>query len=269
MASEPPEPRTPHQARTIAESFGLDAELYDRTRPRYPDALVQKILAAGHGSHVLDVGCGSGIVARPFLEAGSDVLGVDPDERMASFARHRGLEVEVSTFESWDAAGRQFDFLVAGQSWHWVDPMIGAARAAEVLRPGGRLALFWYVFEPPPALKEAFSAIYQSVLPGTPFSQGTTPGLDGYSAIFARASDGLAQTGKFRESAQWRFDWGHSYTRGEWLEQVPTFGGHSQLPPAQLQELLVGIGAAIDAVGGTFSMHYIAVAVTAERAEEG
>ena len=48
---------------------------------------------------------------------------------------------------------------------------------------------------------------------------------------------------------------------------VPTSGGHSTFPPATLQELLAGIGAAIDAAGGRFTMHYTAVVVTATRTE--
>src|SRR5712691_9221136 len=36
----------PHQARQEAESFGSDAERYDRARPRYPAAMVQAIAAA-------------------------------------------------------------------------------------------------------------------------------------------------------------------------------------------------------------------------------
>jgi ubiquinone/menaquinone biosynthesis C-methylase UbiE len=54
----------PHQARDVAESYGCDAARYDRARPRYPDAMVQRILAASPGPDVLDVGCGTGIVAR-------------------------------------------------------------------------------------------------------------------------------------------------------------------------------------------------------------
>ena len=100
-----PEPREAHQARQIAESFGSDAERYDRTRPRYPDTLVERIAAASPGPGVLDVGCGTGIAARQFQAVGCRVLGVDPDERMAEFARRRGLEVEVATFEAWESAG--------------------------------------------------------------------------------------------------------------------------------------------------------------------
>src|SRR5205823_6386985 len=96
----------PHQARQIAESFGLNAERYDRTRPRYPEAMVARIVAASPGPDVLDVGAGTGTAARQFQAAGCTVLGVDPDPLMADFARRRGLPVEVATFEDWDPAGR-------------------------------------------------------------------------------------------------------------------------------------------------------------------
>src|ERR1700742_4390072 len=105
--AEPPQPTppVPHQARQVAESFGADAERYDRARPRYPSALVDRIVAASPGPEVLDVGCGTGIAARQFQAAGCTVLGVDPDPRMAEFARRTGVEAEVATFEAWDPAG--------------------------------------------------------------------------------------------------------------------------------------------------------------------
>jgi hypothetical protein len=103
------------------------------------------------------------------------------------------------------------------------------------------------------------------VLPDSPFSRGTTPGLEGYSSFFTKAADGMRQAGSFAASEQWRFEWDHEYTRDEWVDQVPTFGGHSQFPPATLAALIGGIGAAIDVVGGSFSMRYTAVVVTAER----
>ena len=53
-----------HQYRQVAESFGVDPERYDRARPRYPDALVARVVAASPGPDVLDVGCGTGIAAR-------------------------------------------------------------------------------------------------------------------------------------------------------------------------------------------------------------
>lgn len=62
-------------------------------------------------------------------------------------------------------AGRTFDAVIAAQSWHWVDPVAGAAKAAHVLRPGGRLAIFGHVYEPPTELAEPFAAACRRAAP--------------------------------------------------------------------------------------------------------
>jgi hypothetical protein len=80
-----------------------------------------------------------------------------------------------------------------------------------------------------------------------------------------REGDQREQAGGFGEPGQWRFDRDHPYTRDEWLEFVPTSGGHHLFPPAVREELLVGLGAAVDAVGGSFTTHVTTVAVTAIR----
>jgi SAM-dependent methyltransferase len=245
----------------MAESFGVDAERYDRTRPRYPAALVDRIAAGGRD--ILDVGCGTGIAARQLQAAGCSVVGVEPDARMAGFARHGGLAVEVAKFEDWDPAGRTFDAVVAGQAWHWVDPVAGAARAVRALRPGGRLTVFWNAFQPPPDLADAFSAVYRRVMPDSPIKPEFRSGRDPYATMCAMAAGGIRQTGAFGEPDEWRFDWDRPYTRDEWLDQVPTFGGHSRFPDETMRDLLAGIGTAVDAAGGTFTMRYTTVAVTA------
>ena len=255
----------PHEERRVAESFGSDAERYERARPDYPEAMVLRIVAASPGPDVVDVGCGTGIAARQFQAAGAAVLGVEVDARMAELARQAGIEVEVGKFEDWDAAGRTFDAVVAGQAWHWVDPVAGAAKAARVLRPGGRLAVFWNVQQPPADLAETFAAVYRRVVPELPFSHWSVPGLTTYAKGFAMAADGMREAGAFGEPEQWRFDWQRSYARDEWLDVVPTFGGHGQVSPDKLDELLAGIGDAVDAVGGEFTMDYATVVVTAIR----
>jgi SAM-dependent methyltransferase len=258
-------PAQPYQARQVAESFGTNSDNYDRVRPRYPDVLVERIAAASPGREFLDVGCGTGIAARQFQAAGCQVLGIDPDKRMADLARRHGLTVEVSTFEDWDDAGRTFDAVIAGMAWHWVDPGAGAAKAARVLRPGGRLALFWYVFQPPAELNKSFAEVARRVLPDSPHFHGGMPTLDAYSAIFVKAEEGIRQAAAFGEPERWRYDWDRRYTRDEWLEQVPTFGGFSRISPDVQTEVLTGLGEVIDAAGGAFTTHFSAVALTTVR----
>jgi SAM-dependent methyltransferase len=231
--------------------------------------MVDRIVAASPGPDVLDVGCGTGIVARQFQAAGCRVLGVDPDARMADLARQFGVEVEVATFEAWDPAGRTFDAVVAGQAWHWVDPVAGGARAAEALRPGGRLALFWHVFQLPSGVADAFATVYRRVVPDSPFSfnQPIKQPMDAYQAMLSKAADGMREVGGFNDPEQWRFDWEQSYTRDAWLDQMPTQGPLTQLPSDKLTEVLEGVGAAIDAIGGSFTMPYTTVAITAARTD--
>lgn len=256
----------PHQHRTIAESFGVDPQRYDRARLAYPDVLITRIVDGSPGRDMLDVGCGTGIEARQFREAGCRVLGVEPDQRMAEFARQTGIDVEVSRIEDWDPAGRTFDAVVAGTAWHWVDPALGTAKAASVLRPGGRIALFWHTFELPQPIAAALADVYHRVVPDSPIS--FNPSLQGvklYQPGFTRAAEALRATGEFTPAEQWQFDWQHTYTRDAWLDQLPTTGGMTRLSPAQQSEILSETARAIDALGGTFLMPYATVAVTATK----
>ncbi|HUB37855.1 MAG TPA: class I SAM-dependent methyltransferase [Streptosporangiaceae bacterium] len=260
----------PHQFRQVAESFGVDAERYDRTRPRYPDALIERIVAASPGPDLVDVGCGTGTAARQFQAAGCTVLGIEPDARMAEFARCSGLDVEVSAFEAWKPAGRQFDAVVAGTAWHWVDPVAGAAKAAQVLRPGGRLAPFHHVFQTPPELAGVLARAYREVAPDSPFnrsSESSGSALNLYQPLFAKIAAGIREAGGFSEPEQWQFDWERTYTRDEWLDQLPTLGSMTQLPSEKVTYVLAEVGSAIDAIGGSFTMSYATVAVTAARVD--
>lgn len=225
--------------------------------------MAEAIIPSLPGPDVLDVGLGSGISARPFVAAGCDVLGVEADARMADLARQRGFEVEVARFEDWDPTGRLFDGVVSGQTWHWVDPVAGAAKAALVLRPGGRIALFWNVFQPAPELAAAFGEVYNRVDTGLPFDPWGTDPLLGYRRIIDPTIDGIARTRAFGEVEQLRFDWGRDYTRGQWLDQVPTAGGHNRIPPERLAELLTGLGEVIDAAGGRITVGYATIMLTA------
>ncbi len=254
----------PHDRRQAAESFGSDPERYDRARPRYPGALIERIVAAAPGRLILDVGAGTGIIARQFQAAGCKVLGVDPDARMAEFARRSGVDVEVSVFEEWESAGRKFDAVVCGESWHWVDPVAGAAKAAEVLRPRGLLAIFWISGQPPERLRDAFADVYRRALPASLASRLTTRSIEeAHSAMRTRTAEGIRAAEAFDEPQQWQLHWTTVYTRDEWLDALRTSG--AAIAQSNLTDLLAGVGNAIDAIGGSFAMSYTTFVITAVR----
>ncbi|GHH53351.1 class I SAM-dependent methyltransferase [Lentzea cavernae] len=253
-------------AERLAISFGAEAARYDRTRPPYPQELVDRLAAASPGPRVVEVGCGTGVLSRQLRAAGLDVLGVEHDERMAGFARGTGVAVEVAKFEAWDPAGREFDAVVAGQSWHWVDPEAGPRQAARVLRPGGVFVALWHVFGTPEPIADAFAEAYDEVAPHLTHRVGHSydEAFEAYQAGCVRTGEAFLATGAFSKAEQWRARWERAFTTAEYLDLMRTMSPMALLGAEQVTELLDRVGRAIDVIGGGFTMRYstLAVAVT-------
>lgn len=288
-----------HLHRGAAEGFGADAERYDRSRPVTPRAVADAVLGylAGGGrlgetdagapapgstgpapgltsapARLLDVGIGTGLSAVPFRAAGAEVLGVEVDARMAAVAQARGFDVEVARFEDWDPAGRRFDAVVSGMTWHWVDPVAGAAQAARVLRDQGVLAVFWHAADLPPTLRSALHGLYSHELAGTPGAGMYAPGrsaADGYEAMLDRAEAGLTEAGGFGTPQRWRHAWERRYTVDEWLDQVPTSGGFGRLSEPVQRAILAGVRSALEqdeaVTDGAFTVRHTTVLLAARR----
>jgi SAM-dependent methyltransferase len=217
--------------RARAESFGSIAEVYDRYRPSAPDSLLDEF-AALKPERVLDVGCGTGKVARGLIARGLSVLGVELDERMAAIARGHGVPVEVAAFEDWDDAGRTFDLITCGDAWHWIDPERGWRKIGHVLRPGGTVARFWNHHDVDEPLRSAFAAVYRRVAPeleNVPRSRDE--------------SDPRAENRTY--------EWERTYDADEWVALMATYSANQTLEPARLADLQREMHAAIEAHGGT------------------
>ena len=252
------EPTDEHRAR--AGSFGIDAEAYDRHRPSYPAAAVDELLTGGVHD-LVDVGCGTGKLGRLLAERGAAVLGVEPDERMAEVARRHGLAVEVSPFETWDAGDRRFDLVTSAQAWHWVDQELGARKAAEVLRPGGRLAVVWSIGRHDDHAQAALDVVYGEHMPQN-VSTGSLGRVGGEKWHLA----GVDETGAFGEQSTWSTPWQESRTTGEWLDHLDTMSDHRLLPAERKSALYAGIAAVIDEqLGGTITLHYDTRIISATR----
>ncbi|MGN6605933.1 MAG: class I SAM-dependent methyltransferase [Jatrophihabitans sp.] len=242
---------TLHLDRGRAESFGSVAADYDRYRPGYPDALIDE-LAALRPRQVLDVACGTGKAARQLAARGLDVLGLEIDARMAEVARGHGIPVEVGAFETWDAAGRTFDLITVAQAWHWIQPEAGIARAVELLRPGGSLAVFWNHDETDdddeavPALAEA----YRRHAPGLGLQAGSHRKHRTEPTHVQRLRD----RGRFASVVTRDHPWQRTYTAAEWVGYVATHSDHLALPAEQQQRLYAAIGEAVESIGGTLTL---------------
>jgi trans-aconitate methyltransferase len=132
----------------LRQTFERAAELYDRARPGYPEALFDDLIALtglAAGDHLLEVGCATGKATRPLARRGFLITCVELGAGLAAVARRNlaGLPVEVvqGQFEHWQPA-EPVSLVYAATAWHWIDPGVRYQRAWQALRPGGHLA-FW------------------------------------------------------------------------------------------------------------------------------
>lgn len=253
---------TLHGDRRRAGSFGEVAEQYDRVRPEYPVELVDALLAGGPRT-VLDVGCGTGISSRLFMARGCAVVGLEPDPRMAEVARRRGVVVESGTIEEWEAGARRFDLLTAGQSWHWVDPLRGAAKAATVLRPGGRIGLFWNQAHPDPSVRPALDAAYARHAPELNRQSVLLGRRD--PSLYESCAASLRATSAFEDVSVVVFGHDVDYALDEWIDLSVTHSDHRTLAPDRLNGLLADLRTEIERAGGRVPVHYEATLVTGVR----
>jgi SAM-dependent methyltransferase len=154
---------------------------YVRYRPSYPSALID-LLREECGlrpDHVVaDVGSGTGILSRMFLENGNRVFGVDPNDEM----RRAGEEFlcGFAEFSSVNGSAEKttlsdgcVDFVVTGQAFHWFDPVAARAEFARILRPGGLVVVIWN----------------ERLLDTTPFLRGYEALLQSFGKDYAQVSE--------------------------------------------------------------------------------
>jgi SAM-dependent methyltransferase len=132
-------------------SFGNVAETYHRARPPYSAELLdsaQRALELEPSARVLDLAAGTGRLTSELGRRFTDVVAVEPDERMRVV---HGTALEGSA-ESIPLDDASVDAVFVGEAFHWFDPSAAIAELARVLRSRGGLALIgarWWETEPP------------------------------------------------------------------------------------------------------------------------
>lgn len=133
------------------ERFSGRVQDYVRYRPGYPDAVVAVLreeVGLSPGWVVADVGSGTGLSARPFLEHGNAVHGVEPnpDMRRAAetlLAGQSGFRSVSGRAEATTLPDRSVELVLVAQAFHWLDPVAARREFLRILRSGGWVALCW------------------------------------------------------------------------------------------------------------------------------
>jgi ubiquinone/menaquinone biosynthesis C-methylase UbiE len=138
--------------RRYGKVFDEIAAEYDRHRPTYPDELVDqacRVAGIGNGDQVLEIGCGSGQLTCSLVARGLNVTALEPGERLMALARQNlqsagAVQFVNAQFEDALLPREQFRAVFSASAFHWVDPEVSWQKAADVLIPGGTLALIQY-----------------------------------------------------------------------------------------------------------------------------
>ena len=242
-----------HTQRDRADSFGSVARSYDRYRPRYPDDVIDDLVAAARGGRVLDVGSGTGIAAKQLADRDLDVLAVEPDPAMAAVAASKGLRVEIGTFEDWDPDGRQFDLVLFAQSWHCVNAVVAAPQAYSLLRPGGSLALLWHMTVPQSPTQAKIDALYAKYA-GQPTTGGATEEAPLTETLAAAGFVVTETTYPVRTE----------YSTDAWLNLMSTYSARIVLEPDAARSFRADLAALVGPDGVTLvGSAYVATATKA------
>src|ERR1700730_5840261 len=120
---------------------------------------VVELLDPQPGEHILDLGCGDGVLTEKIAAAGATVVAVDAAPDMVAAAKARGLDAHVVPGQLL-AFEREFDAVFSNAALHWMHPpeavLAGVARA---LKPGGRFVAEMGGHNNTAALLTAFRAV--------------------------------------------------------------------------------------------------------------
>jgi SAM-dependent methyltransferase len=132
------------------ERFSDRVADYVRYRPDYPTALVDWLHGQGVRKDwtVADIGAGTGISSKLFLDAGHRVTAVEPNAAM----RHAAMEWlgGEGRFKAVDGSAEttgldngSVDLVIAAQAFHWFDQEKVRREFARILSSRGLAAIFW------------------------------------------------------------------------------------------------------------------------------
>jgi SAM-dependent methyltransferase len=212
----------------IRLSFNEAADVYDRVRPSYPGDLFEALFQMLPSQpEIVEVGPGTGQATGDLLARGASVLAIEIGPAMAAKLRSNlpseRLRVGVGDFELVEIVGGVADAVFSATAYHWISRESQTDRPAEILRPGGLLAIVDLIQVSSPDDADFFAMaqpIYER------YGQGHTgPPAPARATVDPPIRAALGADHRFDSVAVRRYDWDQTYSASDYRDLMLSYSG--------------------------------------------
>jgi SAM-dependent methyltransferase len=250
----------------LKTTFNQDAEKYHTYRPRYPQALFDKLVHdAGltSSSRLLEIGPGTGQATEAMARYGYDITAIELGANLANKARsvlegYHNVKVLTGAYEDIALPSGHFDLIYSATAFHWIRPEVRFKKSAQLLTPGGFLALIYSEHvsdDNGDAFFFASQPIYEKYMPGdSPINANDSFRLPSISQLKPRSP---IDSPLFKLESFTTFPVTITYSAHEYAELLNTYSPTIALSPSRREKFLAAIENLIyKECGGSVDRHF-------------
>ncbi|MBW4559421.1 MAG: class I SAM-dependent methyltransferase [Trichormus sp. ATA11-4-KO1] len=239
------------------------AEAYNKTRPRYPQKLIEQVVEVAQlstESKILEIGCGPATATLAFAQLGYPMICLEPNPNFFELAQQNcqaypNVVIQNTSFEEWTLEANKFDAVLAASSFHWISPEVGYPKVASALKENGYLILLWNKeLQPSYEVYQSLSKVYQLHAP----SLNRYEDDETQQKILRELGSMVIDSEQFQELKFGQVKSDVVYTVDEYISLLNTYSPYLKLATHSKEALFAELRQQIkDDLGGSLQLSFI------------